>query len=637
MQAKARVASDRSLTQRLARAFAAVSVLIVATLAVTGGCFAVVLEHFEPSVNALIAGRGAIDDVQNGMLDEETGLRGYLDSGNQVFLSSYYGGQQEILDGDSASIKVATRPDLVGPTIAVRVAQQRWFSEWATPALAIERAVTSESARQSFLLSGKALFDAYRTASAALSTQVDIDIADEQTAEHAVVLVALAVAGGMLVLTILVARRQHRGLRAAVVTPVNDLLTTMRKVGAGDLTAQPAGVGPPELREVAAELGQMTMTLAEERSRLAAFESEARSQAARLGLIVNVGREISGSLNLRYVAEAVGKAALTISGFETVRMWIINEDRRELNLVHDTNVDHGQTGEHVSLQLGEGLVGRAGQFGRTLATLSIGSLATEYRVGSRIAALAVPMIVGARIIGVLELMSGETVAVDESSLDVLHSLAGQAATAVEAARFHQSADELSHTDALTHLPNRRRLELDLDLEVARSQRYNRPIACIMLDVDHFKKVNDVHGHQAGDEILSEFGSAFARSLRDSDTAYRYGGEEFCVLLRETDAHAAAIVAERLRVEIANRFAGIRGSAMVTASLGVAAIPSDAIDAKTLVAAADRALYAAKAAGRNCVVRATPTRAVRVSTTRARSRSASPSELQVVVREEPAAS
>ena len=182
----------------------------------------------------------------------------------------------------------------------------------------------------------------------------------------------------------------------------------------------------------------------------------------------------------------------------------------------------------------------------------------------------------------------------------MHSLAGQAATAIEAARFHQSADELSHTDALTHLPNRRRLELDLDVEIARSLRYNRPIACIMLDVDHFKMVNDVHGHQAGDEILSEFGSAFSSTLRETDTAYRYGGEEFCVLLRETDADAAAIVAERLRVEIAARFAGNQGAATVTASLGVAAIPSDAFDAKTLVAAADRALYAAKAAGRNCV-------------------------------------
>jgi two-component system cell cycle response regulator len=152
----------------------------------------------------------------------------------------------------------------------------------------------------------------------------------------------------------------------------------------------------------------------------------------------------------------------------------------------------------------------------------------------------------------------------------------------------------------------------------------------MLDVDNFKAVNDIHGHQAGDEILSEFGSAFARTLRETDTAYRYGGEEFCVLLRETDAHAASIVADRLRSEIANRFAGNRGSATVTASLGVAAIPGDAIDAKTLIAAADRALYAAKAAGRNCVVRATPTRIVCASITRRRSRASPAPPLPVVV-------
>jgi diguanylate cyclase (GGDEF)-like protein len=281
-------------------------------------------------------------------------------------------------------------------------------------------------------------------------------------------------------------------------------------------------------------------------------------------------------------------------------MWIINADRHELNVVHDTELDHGQTSLDVSLQLGEGLVGRAGQFGRMLATLTTGSLATEYRAGTRIAALAVPMIVGARIVGVLELTSADPAALDESSVDV------------------------------------RRLELDLDLEIARSLRYNRPIACIMLDVDHFKMVNDVHGHQAGDEILSEFGDAFSGSLRETDTAYRYGGEEFCVLLRETDAAAAAVVAERLREEIATRFAGNRGSATVTASLGVAAIPSDAIDAKTLVAAADRALYAAKAAGRNCVVRAVPMRTVRSGGARGRSRPTAGPLLPVVVKDTPAA-
>jgi diguanylate cyclase (GGDEF)-like protein len=347
----------------------------------------------------------------------------------------------------------------------------------------------------------------------------------------------------------------------------------------------------------------MTDTLAEERSRIVSMEEDARSQATRLGLIVSVGREISGSLSLRYVADAVTKAALTIGGFETARMWLIDDGRRELTIVHDSGDNAAPMSERETVQLGEGLVGRAGQFGRTLSTQSAGGLATEYSVEMWVASMALPMIVGARIVGVLELNSSAPIQLDANKLDVVHSLTGQAASAVEAARFHERADELSHTDVLTRLPNRRRLEVDLEAEVARSTRYNRPLAFIMLDVDHFKDVNDTHGHQAGDEILSEFQSAFKASLRETDTAYRYGGEEFCVILRETDGDAAAVVAERLRSVIAQRFAGVGGSPMVTASLGIAAIPADAIDAASLVAAADRAMYQAKASGRNCVMRA----------------------------------
>jgi diguanylate cyclase (GGDEF)-like protein len=597
-------ASDPSLAERLSRAFVAVAVLIAATLAVTAMCFAAVLGHFEPAIHDLLAGRDALGQTESGMLDEETGLRGYLPTGAQVFLTAYYTGQHEIQAGNSASLALATRSDLVGLILDQRVAQQRWLSEWATPALTFERAVNGGAAQEAFLLRGKALFDEYRTANIAVNARLDADVSAEQSAEHDLVLVALGIVGVMLVATILVARRQHRAMRASVVEPISDLLTTMRTVASGDLSARPAGVGPPELREVGIELGRMTETLAAERHRMESVELEARSHAERLGLIVNVGREISGSLSLRYVAQAVSKAALSISGFETARMWLIDEVRRELSAVHTTDLDQGAATGPASLQLGEGLVGRAGQFGRTLSTLTAGALATEYRTGSRIAALAVPMIVGARIIGVLELMSSAPIEVDEMSLDVLHSLAGQAATAVEAARFHQNADELSHTDALTRLPNRRRLELDLDVEITRSQRYDRPIAFIMLDVDHFKAINDTHGHQAGDEILSEFGNAFGAALRETDTAYRYGGEEFCVLLRETNAESAAIVAERVRLAIATRFGGNQGSAIVTASLGVAAIPENGTDAQALIAAADKAMYAAKAAGRNRVMRAT---------------------------------
>jgi diguanylate cyclase (GGDEF)-like protein len=608
---RARAAANRSLAQRLSHAFAVVAILIVVTLAIAGTSFVLVLSHFESSIGGLIAGHAALDDMRKGMLDEETGLRGYLDSGDSVFLAPYYAGRQEIASGEARSAALSMREDLARPMLDMRIAERAWLDEWAAPALPAVHSGLTQTAYVDFLLSGKTLFDAYRTAQDVVDRRLNADIAAEQTAEHNVVAIGLGLAVVALMATTIVARRQHRGLSAALVEPVADLMSTMRLVRDGDLHARPAGIGPPELREVAAGLGEMTDTLVADRSRIAALETQARSEAERLQLIVAVGREIAGSLSLRYVSEAVARAAVTITGFATARAWLLTDDRESLTALHDTDIEHGGRVERGSVRLGEGLVGRAGQYGRALSTRLDGSVAAEHRGDVPTAALAVPMIVGARVIGVLELTSDAPHAVDEPTLDIIRSLAGQAATAIEAARFHQRADEMRHTDVLTRLPNRRQLETDLATEVARSVRYQRPLAFIMLDVDHFKRFNDVHGHQIGDEVLAEFGGSLSDALRETDSAYRYGGEEFCVLLRETDPTAAAAVAERLRTHIADRFAGTNGSRAVTASLGVASLPDDGNDATSLIASADRALYAAKAAGRNCVVRAShlPARSV----------------------------
>ncbi len=373
MASSGRVVSDPSLGHRLARAFMAVGSLIAATLIITGACFAAVLGHYEPTIHELLAGADAINQAHVGMLDEETGLRGFIITGDAQFLAPYYQGEQELLAGDTTALVLATHPDLVGAIVTMRVAQEDWISSWATPALTFANAHSGAPTVESFLLSGKNLFDAYRTTNSAVSTAVDQDIAGEQTQEHDIVLIALALAAALLALSVVVARRNHRALRTALVVPINDLLDTMRQVAAGDLTARPRGVGPPELRDVATELARMTDVLAAERLRITAVEAEASSQAARLGLIVNVGREITGSLSLRYVAESVSKAALTISGFATARMWMIDDDRRELTSVYQTHVELGPTVDRDSLQLGEGLVGRAGQFGRTLSN-SVGRL-----------------------------------------------------------------------------------------------------------------------------------------------------------------------------------------------------------------------------------------------------------------------
>jgi diguanylate cyclase (GGDEF)-like protein len=155
-------------------------------------------------------------------------------------------------------------------------------------------------------------------------------------------------------------------------------------------------------------------------------------------------------------------------------------------------------------------------------------------------------------------------------------------------------------DALTKLFNRRRLEEDLDSECKRCVRYDRPLAFVMLDVDHFKAFNDSHGHPRADVVLQEVAEVIAGCVRTTDTAYRYGGEEFCVLLRETNAQDAMHLAERIRQRIEVRFAS-GATPGVTASFGVAEFSVATPMPRALVEAADAAMYESKHAGRNRVV------------------------------------
>ena len=189
---------------------------------------------------------------------------------------------------------------------------------------------------------------------------------------------------------------------------------------------------------------------------------------------------------------------------------------------------------------------------------------------------------------------------EEGSLAVLETLATHAAAAIEAARLHGRTEELAQTDALTGLANRRRLDDDLAVECGRSVRYGRPLALVMFDVDHFKSLNDTFGHVRGDEILQELADAVRAAVRATDTVYRYGGEEFAVLARETDAEHATVLAERLRSRIERHFSARKSLRPITASFGVGTVPPTECVPERIVAQADSALYRAKADGRNRV-------------------------------------
>lgn len=164
--------------------------------------------------------------------------------------------------------------------------------------------------------------------------------------------------------------------------------------------------------------------------------------------------------------------------------------------------------------------------------------------------------------------------------------------------------ELSDTDQLTGLKNRRFLNLFIEKEFARAQRYRHSIAVLMIDVDHFKSVNDNYGHPLGDDCLQEVASRIRQEMRwPSDTAARYGGEEFCVVLPETNPEGAAIVAERIRAKIERNPIPTRAQTLsLTVSVGThVAIPAPGATAADFIGRADAALYEAKQRGRNQVV------------------------------------
>jgi diguanylate cyclase (GGDEF)-like protein len=188
---------------------------------------------------------------------------------------------------------------------------------------------------------------------------------------------------------------------------------------------------------------------------------------------------------------------------------------------------------------------------------------------------------------------------DPTDLDLLRA---RARTLLEFKQFLDACQDAAFTDDLTGLANRRRFDRQLQREVARTGRYGHPFCLLLVDIDYFKEVNDAQGHEAGDEALRRVANAIQSGTRGIDTGARIGGDEFAVILPETDLARGLEVAERLRASI--KSLAIESTGRLTASLGVAELPSCAASGDELRAAADAALYEAKRGGRDRV-RAAP--------------------------------
>jgi diguanylate cyclase (GGDEF)-like protein len=235
--------------------------------------------------------------------------------------------------------------------------------------------------------------------------------------------------------------------------------------------------------------------------------------------------------------------------------------------------------------------------GRGAILLGATAASHEAHLGVREFCVA-PLRLGTYVHGVLA-VARQSGSFTTSDSDLVASTAEQISLALERYRFLAVVQRQASTDDLTGLYNHRFLVDSLGQQVALAERLGAPLAILMLDIDHFKQLNDTHGHQAGDLALSTFARTLVNNVRRADLAARYGGEEFVVVMPNTSASEAFMVAEKIRLAVAATDVGLpdRGPVRLTVSIGVAAYPENAESATELFSLADEALYRAKRSGR----------------------------------------
>jgi diguanylate cyclase (GGDEF)-like protein len=533
----------------------------------------------QPTLERYIAMGNEARSLHQKMLHQDANLRGYLATGDQRFLSEYSRGGQEGELNEAALLSHVDRDDTRGLTDAVLntvLARAEW-QDWADTAA--QRAPDAPGLTY-FMLQGKRLFDEYDATDTASTGMIIAQRNAAVRTQARTMIVALVGFLAVLVGSAVLAFRRRSWVRTHVVAPVDRLLELIENLRLGDMSLRMAPSGVQELDAIGGALNALAGELDEANRQAVARESRLALLASRFETVVRVGREISGSLSVRYVSASVTHAAADLLGAPAT-LWVRGGDQA----FHATSRSQDPHGVEPPTEL--------------LAPPVVATAAADARATTGVGARAYPLVLAGMVVGVLE-TGVETV--DSDTEQVLDALLSTAAAALESATLHSSVRELADMDGLTHLPNRRRFEADIDEEWQRCRRYGRPMSLVMLDLDHFKQLNDTHGHLFGDQVLRGAAEALAGVLREGDTAYRYGGEEFAVLLRETgleDAHAAA---ERLRLAVSGVTIPAQG-VMVTASAGIAERLGAMAHHTELVAAADQALYEAKHSGRDRVVAA----------------------------------
>jgi diguanylate cyclase (GGDEF)-like protein len=314
---------------------------------------------------------------------------------------------------------------------------------------------------------------------------------------------------------------------------------------------------------------------------------------------------VQNSADLDQIYEQIVGLVAKVIPFENCTIFRYHSDRKQLSPAA-TRGRQINLMEHVPFEHGAGLsayvAGHRKQLFIADVTREPGLLKAELMPPRVRSFVSVPMLVRDNLIGVINVSHSKAGAFSQDEARVLNLLAGQAAMTIEREEMVRSLEQLAITDGLTGVFNHRYFQMRLENEVKRAHRYKLPFALLMIDLDHFKDINDRYGHAVGDVVLSHVAGLLRASVRETDLTARYGGEEFAVVLTQTSLPDAVLTAERLRNAVSELpVHTAEGVALqVTVSIGVAACPDHGDNREALLQASDKALYAAKSAGRNQV-------------------------------------
>src|SRR5947199_1133909 len=324
-----------------------------------------------------------------------------------------------------------------------------------------------------------------------------------------------------------------------------------------------------------------------------ADETGARDRAA---LLLAIASAVNSSLALEEVLNVALTHAGRIMGAVAGAMYLVRTGKTELYREASYNLTNRARGGVLKLDE-EPLSSVIGAMRPLVVKLDEHTAPGLELGGHPQHALVVPIQRSGQLMGAMELYLNAWRELSEDQADLLNGVASQAAIAIRHAPLFQAQEENALTDELTKLPNRRALAQEFLKEMQRARRHKNAIAFVMIDIDHFKQVNDTYGHLNGDAVLAELAQILKGAARESDVCARYGGEEFALILHETTESGARVLAERIRSKVAA--STFPGGLKLTISIGVAATGEPTLFTQ-LIDRADQALYTAKQGGRNQV-------------------------------------